>query len=342
MARRAGASKLPLADSGNSFQVDGREEAAGAGISLKRRNPGLQARASGNEINYQEEIVMSDISTAASNVIPFNFGKQRVRTLLVGGDPWFSVQDILRSLDYTDSYKPARAAAHVPDQWKGVHRLHTPGGTQQMLMLSEQGLYFFLGRSDKPKALPFQMWIAGEVLPDIRRTGRYEDHGKMTTLMDELIGMSELNVIKGLIRDKAKVVPANMQQSFALTMHNRLHTRFNVPRTELIPAGQFEQACNFIGSYSLEGEYIPRQSSMIPEKLGQCDRYLLSADPKGNAQITPVPMGAFVLTRQQFMKSMLVDRDMPVSTAEMFEFVALATENLRRRSLYQAARRAVA
>ncbi|WP_218170171.1 hypothetical protein [Pseudomonas costantinii] len=43
-----------------------------AGSSLKRRNPGLQARASGNEINYQEEIVMSDISTAASNVIPFN------------------------------------------------------------------------------------------------------------------------------------------------------------------------------------------------------------------------------------------------------------------------------
>ncbi|OCW22747.1 Rha family transcriptional regulator [Pseudomonas sp. S3E12] len=57
---------------------------------------------------------------------------------------------------------------------------------------------------------------------------------------------------------------------------------------------------------------------------------------------TPVPMGAFVLTRRQFMQSMLVHGDMPVSTAEMFEFVALATENLRRRSLYQAARRAVA
>lgn len=213
-----------------------------------------------NEINFEEEIVMSDISTTVSNVIPFSFGKQRVRTLLVGGDPWFSVQDILRSLDYTDSYKPARAAAHVPDQWKGVHRLHTPGGAQQMLMLSEQGLYFFLGRSDKPKALPFQMWIAGEVLPDIRRTGRYEDHGKMTTLMDELIGMSELNVIKGLIRDKSKAVPADQRQGFQLVMHNRLHTRFNVPRTELIPASQFDQACNFIGSYALEGEYIAAQT----------------------------------------------------------------------------------
>lgn len=41
-------------------------------------------------------------------------------------------------------------------------------------MLSEQGLYFFLGRSDKPKALPFQKWLAGDVLPALRKTGRYE------------------------------------------------------------------------------------------------------------------------------------------------------------------------
>jgi hypothetical protein len=34
-------------------------------------------------------------------------------------------------------------------------------------------LYFFLGRSDKPAALPFQKWIAGEVIPSIRKTGSY-------------------------------------------------------------------------------------------------------------------------------------------------------------------------
>ncbi|MDL2267993.1 hypothetical protein LJC46_08425 [Desulfovibrio sp. OttesenSCG-928-G15] len=49
----------------------------------------------------------------------------------------------------------------------------TLGGTQRMLMLSEQGLYFFLARSDKPLALPFQKWLAGEVLPAIRKHGGY-------------------------------------------------------------------------------------------------------------------------------------------------------------------------
>ena len=49
----------------------------------------------------------------------------------------------------------------------------TLGGEQDMLCLTEQGVYFFLGRSDKPKALPYQMWIAGEVVPDIIHTGGY-------------------------------------------------------------------------------------------------------------------------------------------------------------------------
>jgi len=42
-----------------------------------------------------------------------------------------------------------------------------------MLCLSEPGLYFFLGRSDKEAALPFQKWVAGEVIPSIRKTGYY-------------------------------------------------------------------------------------------------------------------------------------------------------------------------
>lgn len=305
-----------------------------AGSSLKRRSPNevRVVRASGNEINFEEEIVMSDISTATSNVIPFNFGKQRVRTLLVDGDPWFSVQDILRSLDYTDSYKPARAAAHVPNQWKGVHRLHTPGGTQQMLMLSEQGLYFFLGRSDKPKALPFQMWVAGEVLPDIRRTGSYEDHGKMTTLMDELIGMSELNVIKGLIRDKSKAVPADQRQGFQLVMHNRLHTRFNVPRTELIPAGQFEQACNFIASYALEGEYLPKsgdQSVDIPTDLSETQRYLVFTDGFGNRQVQPVPFDACVMSPTQFLAAVTAPNGVHVPSAALFDFALAAMQKVK-------------
>ncbi|WP_205008096.1 BRO family protein, partial [Candidatus Liberibacter asiaticus] len=37
------------------------------------------------------------------------------------------------------------------------------GGKQETSVLSEQELYFFLNRSDKPKAIPFQKWIVSEV-----------------------------------------------------------------------------------------------------------------------------------------------------------------------------------
>ena len=58
-------------------------------------------------------------------------------------------------------------------KWKGVLPANTSGGTQKLTVLSEQGLYFYLGRCDKPAALKFQMWIAGEVIPSIRKHGAY-------------------------------------------------------------------------------------------------------------------------------------------------------------------------
>ena len=56
---------------------------------------------------------------------------------------------------------------------EGVSSVLTPSGTQNMAVLSEQGLYFFLGRSDITAALAFQKWVAGEVLPSIRKSGAY-------------------------------------------------------------------------------------------------------------------------------------------------------------------------
>ncbi|WP_444756562.1 BRO-N domain-containing protein [Pseudomonas sp. A014] len=212
-----------------------------------------------NAVIYQENNVMANDST---NVVPFNFGKQQVRTLLISGEPWFVATDIAAALHYRDSFNMCR---NLDDDEKGTQIVSTLGGAQEMLAINESGLYAAILRSRKQEAKLFKKWVTGEVLPAIRKTGRYEDQqAKMPTLIDELIGMSELSVIKGLIRDKGKAIAADKRQSFALTMHNRLHTRFNVPRTELIPAGQFEAACNFIAAYNvLEGEFIANEPPQL-------------------------------------------------------------------------------
>ncbi|MBQ9504947.1 MAG: phage antirepressor KilAC domain-containing protein [Lachnospiraceae bacterium] len=88
-------------------------------------------------------------------------------------DVWFCGRDVLDALCYSLTSSIQSAFGAVPDLWKANKRMATPGGEQNMLCLSEQGLYFFLGRSDKPKALQYQMYIANEVMPSIRKHGMY-------------------------------------------------------------------------------------------------------------------------------------------------------------------------
>lgn len=108
-----------------------------------------------------------------AEIIPFEFEQSAssIRVIEIDGEPWFAAKDVMAALEYAEEYNPARAIDRVPDEWKGVHQIHTPGGLQDLWCLSEPGLYFFVARSDKPKALPFQKWLAGEVLPSLRQRG---------------------------------------------------------------------------------------------------------------------------------------------------------------------------
>ncbi len=289
-----------------------------------------------NAVNDQENNVMGDNSTASPSIIPFSFGKQQVRTLLIDDQPWFYAVDVCASLGLADTNK---ALIGLDDDEKCEHEQYSGSGRKPIL-INESGLYSLILRSRKAEAKRFKKWVTAEVLPAIRKHGRYEDRqAKMPTLMDELIGMGELSVIKGLIRDKSKAVPAEKRQSFALTMHNRLHTRFNVPRTELIPANQFESACNFIAAYALEGELMSKEH-IFSFKRDELSRYLVSFDRNGEQQVTPVPYDACVLSHRELIAGMVVAGDIPVSTEELFEFAMAALSRLKGRSEYLAKRAA--
>ena len=109
-----------------------------------------------------------------SNIQIFTKDNFSVRTIKdEDGKIWFVARDIAEALEYNLDGGMNRIFGNVPEQWKGGKRIATLGGEQEMLCLTEQGLYFFLGRSDKKAALPYQMWIAGDVVPSIRRTGSY-------------------------------------------------------------------------------------------------------------------------------------------------------------------------
>ena len=109
-----------------------------------------------------------------NNIIPFNFKKSPIRVVQDdSGEPLFVVKDVMSALGYSIDGGISKYIKHVPDEWKGGTPISTPGGTQEMAVLTEQGLYFFVSRSDKEAAIPFQKWIAGDVIPSIRKTGTY-------------------------------------------------------------------------------------------------------------------------------------------------------------------------
>lgn len=77
------------------------------------------------------------------------------------------------------------------------------------------------------------------------------------TIQAKTIGTNGFNVLHDLIAKKAKVLPIGIQRQAKHRMWGMLHTRFNVPRAELIPANDMDSACNFVAAYAIEGEYIP-------------------------------------------------------------------------------------
>ena len=115
-----------------------------------------------------------------NNIQVYNNNSFSVRTITdADGVTWFVAKDVAEALEYEIDGGIGKYISHVPEEWKRGKRIsvRSENGVEQareVLCLSEQGLYFFLGRSDKPKALPYQMWIAGEVVPSIRKTGSYE------------------------------------------------------------------------------------------------------------------------------------------------------------------------
>ncbi|MBR0253515.1 MAG: hypothetical protein IJQ57_09225 [Synergistaceae bacterium] len=121
----------------------------------------------------------------------------KIRTLKENGEIWFVAKDIAQALEYgenTINNALGSLFQSVPKIWTDKKRIfvRSENGIEQereMLCLTEHGLYFFLGRSDKPKALPYQMWIAGDVVPSIRKTGSYGE--KSLSVANEIIPMTE-------------------------------------------------------------------------------------------------------------------------------------------------------
>ncbi len=100
-----------------------------------------------------------------------------IRTVEIGGEPWFVGKDVAQALGYAAERNAI--SAHVDEEDKLTHQINAAGQMRDMTLINESGVYALVFGSKLESAKRFKRWITSEVLPQIRKTGSY---GSMSQL----------------------------------------------------------------------------------------------------------------------------------------------------------------
>ena len=188
----------------------------------------------------------------------FTFETNSIRTLAINNEPWFVAVDICRALNLSS---PSMAIANLDDDEKYTLSL-TEGiegvgkQVQELNLVSESGMYTLILRcrdAVKKGSVPhrFRKWVTAEVLPTIRKTGKYESK---TSVNDRTGLRNAVNMLvskKGLIYSDA---------------YHLVHQRFNVESIEDLTLEQLPQAVEYVHKIILEGELITEAELPSSEK----------------------------------------------------------------------------
>ena len=137
----------------------------------------------------------------------------QVRTLTIGGEPWFIGKDVATILGYERTADAIRA--HVDEDDKGVGEIQTPGGKQKIVIINESGLYSLVLSSKLPTAKKFKHWITSEVLPAIRKHGGYLTPDKVEEVLlnpDTIIRLATELKEERALRKAAELDAASAKQ----------------------------------------------------------------------------------------------------------------------------------
>lgn len=127
-----------------------------------------QFRAMGNHRSFllhRKESIMLKVTI-------FKYAENKlIRTMELGGEPWFVLRDVCEVLSLST---PAKVAERLDmDEVSQAHITDSMGRPQETTIINESGLYNVILRSDKPEAKPFRKWVTAVVLPSIRKNGGY-------------------------------------------------------------------------------------------------------------------------------------------------------------------------
>lgn len=116
----------------------------------------------------------------------FNFEDQKVRTMLIDGNPCFVAVDVCKILGLTNT---TIALSRLDEDERAKLNLGRQGETN---IVNESGLYSLVLASRKKTAHKFKRWITHEVLPSIRKHGAYMTDEKAFDVVHNKDGLASL------------------------------------------------------------------------------------------------------------------------------------------------------
>ena len=170
------------------------------------------------------------------------------------GNPWFPATDIEKMFDLSNIRK---RVAGLDEDERATIKSET-GGT--LTIVNESGLWTLVLRSDAALkkdtvAYKARKWVTAEVLPAIRRTGRYE-----CPLAPEYITPEQSYLIQSEVQRRVHRDGVNFQ-----TVYRALKTRFRVPKYTFILAKDFDAAIEFIRTCELRTPVVEHAAPVPPK-----------------------------------------------------------------------------
>lgn len=159
------------------------------------------------------------------NITPFQFNSTQVRIVTdEGGLPLFVGRDACEVLRYAN---PNDAMArHCRGVVKRYPIRDSLGRTQQARVLSEPDVLRLIVSSQLPAAQEFERWVFEEVLPAVRKTGRYEIQSRETVTANGTKVIGEIAIMECFTRLLKPAASCQMQMLAKIAENNGLDPKF--------------------------------------------------------------------------------------------------------------------
>lgn len=202
----------------------------------------------------------------------FSFENSQVRTLGTPDLPLFVAIDVASALGFQ---KPSNAVSQHVDSEDLIKQEITDklGRAQTVNCVNESGLYALIFGSKLESAKRFKRWVTSEVLPAIRKTGRYE--------AQETITPAEQRAIQREVAIRAHKTASNYR-----TIYRAIKARYQIARYDQLPRTQLEDCLDFIREVELDVPEVPHTTRPDDGGCPHCGLH-------------PIPTGSIVLSARE-------------------------------------------